>query len=460
LREFFSELSLLRGWLPSALQVLALLLAVTAVDWRRRGWCKRALPAALIAAAAVTGLSYWYIGSIGVAGDPAPASLWLWIAMSGLTAAVLLLGWPGARWWRRGVAVLSVPLCVLCATVALNMWVGYFPTVLSAWNQLTSGPLPDQIDRLRVTAMQIEGTKPTKGVVVPVNIDADASHFAHRQELVYLPPAWFSSNPPPKLPTIMMISSAFNTPADWLRAGNAFDTIDDFAAHHHGFAPALVFVDPTGSFDNDTECVNGSRGNAADHLTKDVVPFMVSNFGVSADRASWGVAGWSMGGTCAVDLTVMHPDMFSAFVDIAGDIRPNVGPTDQSIARLFGGDAATWAEFDPINVITRHGRYTGVSGWFDIPAPPGAHSVAQAANPTLDSLSSANPEGQDAAANSLCDIAGVNGVTCAVVTQPGKHDWPFAAQAFTAALPWLAATLGSPYAEPVQLPQRSSGESH
>jgi len=71
------------------------------------------------------------------------------------------------------------------------------------------------------------------------------------------------------------------------RAGGAFDTIDQFAVQHHGLAPALVFVDATGSFDNDTECVNGSRGNAADHLTKDVAPFMVSNFGASADRAHW-----------------------------------------------------------------------------------------------------------------------------------------------------------------------------
>lgn len=36
-------------------------------------------------------------------------------------------------------------------------------------------------------------------------------------------------------------------------------------------------------------------------------PYMVSAFGVSPDRANWGIAGWSMGGTCAVDLTVMHP---------------------------------------------------------------------------------------------------------------------------------------------------------
>ena len=47
-----------------------------------------------------------------------------------------------------------------------------------------------------------------------------------------------------------------------------------------------------------------------------------------------------MGGTCAVDLTVMHPDMFSAFEDIAGDSRPNSGTKEQTIDRLFGGNAA------------------------------------------------------------------------------------------------------------------------
>jgi S-formylglutathione hydrolase FrmB len=463
LPTFIEQASLLHGWLPPVVQGSALVVAIGAIGLRRRLWRTWALPVALGVAAVVTAVSFWYITSLGVAGDPAPASLWLWIAMTGLAAAVLVLGWPGARWWRRGLALLSVPLCVLCATLAVNGWVGYFPTVLAAWNQLTSGPLPDQIDRLRVTEMQVAGTKPTRGVVVPVNISADASHFPHRQELVYLPPAWFGSNPPPRLPTVMMISSAFNTPADWLRAGGAFDTIDDFAARHHGFAPVLVFVDPTGSFDNDTECVNGIRGNAADHLTKDVVPFVVSNFGVSAERANWGVAGWSMGGTCAVDLAVMHPDMFSAFVDIAGDRSPNVGPKDQSVARLFGGNAADWAAFDPSTVMNRHGPYTGVSGWFDIASSSGAREVAQTANAAPVSTSSdpsANPEGQDAAANSLCDVAAANGIRCAVVTQPGKHDWPFAAQAFGASLPWLASTLGTPDVEAVQLPQRGGEPPH
>ena len=461
--QFFGRLSLLHGWFPPTVQGLTLLVLILAIQWRARRWLKRVLPVALIAAAAVTALSYWYITSLGVAGDPAPTTLWLWIAMSGLAAAVLLVGWQGIRWWRRGLAVLSIPLCVLCAGMALNGWVGYFPTAVAAWNQLTSVPLPDQIDRLRVTEMQVAGTKPSKGVVVPVDIDDNASHFRHRRELVYLPPAWFNSNPPPRLPAVMMISSAFNTPADWLGPGGAFTTIDNFAAAHHGFSPVLVFVDPTGSFDNDTECVNGSRGNAADHLAKDVVPFMVSNFGVSADRANWGVAGWSMGGTCAVDLAVMHPEMFSAFVDIAGDRSPNVGPKDQTVAKLFGGNRTAWAAFDPLTVIARHGRYTGLSGWFDVPGSSEPRNVAEEANPAASAPSTdpaANPEGQDAAANALCAAGTANGITCAVVSQPGKHDWPFAAQAFAAALPWLASALGTPEAAPVQLPQRGGGEPH
>ena len=66
----------------------------------------------------------------------------------------------------------------------------------------------------------------------------------------------------------MMIGGEFNTPADWLRAGDAVTTIDKFAAAHGGNAPVFVFVDAGGTFNNDTECVNGPRGNSADHLTR------------------------------------------------------------------------------------------------------------------------------------------------------------------------------------------------
>ncbi|OOK66653.1 conserved membrane domain protein [Mycobacterium kansasii] len=36
--------------------------------------------------------------------------------------------------------------------------------------------------------------------------------------------------------------------------------------------------------------------------------------------------------------------------------------------------------------------------------------------------------------------------------QPGKHDWPFADQAFVRALPWLAGQLDTPQAPRISLP--------
>jgi S-formylglutathione hydrolase FrmB len=437
----------MHGWIPITAQVVAGLVLVAAIGWRNRRWRLVWLPWAALVGVALAVAAYWYIASEGMSDEtnPAPYSLWIWIGLSGVAAGVLIAGWRGARWWRRGVSTFALPMCLLCSALALNLWVGYFPTVQTAWNQLTSGPLPDQTDTVTVTAMQKLHSIPAKGTVVPVSIPNMASGFKHRGELVYLPPAWYASDPPPPLPTVMMIGGEFNTPADWMRAGNAVNTIDDFAAAHGGNAPVFVFVDSGGAFNNDTECVNGARGNAADHLTKDVVPFMVSNYRVSPNRANWGVVGWSMGGTCAVDLTVMHPDLFSAFEDIAGDLTPNSGNKAQTIARLFGGNAAAYAAFDPTTVITHHGPYAGVAGWFDINGTASSsHNVVKNA--------AANPNDQTAAANSLCATGGAVGIKCAVVTQPGKHDWPFAARAFAAGLPWLAGQLGTPGLSALPLP--------
>jgi S-formylglutathione hydrolase FrmB len=447
---FDNHTSLMHGWVPGVVQAASVALLLVAVGWRSRRWRVVSLPLAAVLGGSLAAWSHWYIDNRGLADDPAPQPLWWWIAVTGAAAAVAVLGWRNARWWRRGASLLAVPLCLLSAALTLNLWVGYLPTVQTAWDQLTAGPLPYQTDAASVSAMAASGIAPAHGSVVPVTIPDDASHFKHRGELVYLPPAWFSSPPTAHLPTVMMIGGEFNTPADWLRAGNAVKTIDDLAATHGGNAPVFVFVDSGGAFNNDTECVNGSRGNAADHLTKDVVPYMVSKFGVSPEADHWGIVGWSMGGTCALDLTVMHPELFSSFVDISGNMGPEAGTKAQTIARLFGGSRTAWDAFDPATVIARHGHYTGVSGWFDISssnAPKHHRSL------TVTDAGDAGLSGQDVirnfndqtvAAESLCELGRANGIDCAILAHPGRHDWPFASNALAAALPWLAGRLGTP----------------
>ncbi|TMS50054.1 esterase family protein [Mycobacterium sp. DBP42] len=441
---FTHHLSLMHGWVPTSIQVITAGVLSAAVGWRTRRWALIWLPLAAAVGGVLVAGTRWYIESEGLAGNPAPRSLWVWIALTGVAVVVLLAGWRGSRWWRRGTAVMAVPMSLLCTALALNLWVGYFPWVQTAWNQLTAGPLPDQTDQVTVAAMQRQGTIPAKGSVIPVEIPNTASGFRHRGEYVYLPPAWFAANPAPQLPTVMMIGGEFNTPADWMRAGNVIKTMDEFAAAHHGYAPVLVFADPGGTFNNDTECVNGKRGNSADHLTKDVVPYLNNHYGVNPGAAGWGIVGWSMGGTCAVDLAVMHPELFSAFVDIAGDIGPNSGTKAQTIDRLFGGNVAAWDTFDPSTAINRHGQYQQMAGWFDVNDASTAGRPAGRAND------------QAKAASALCALGSKHGIACAVVTQQGTHDWPFASHAFSAALPWLAGAIGTPQVPAIGLPQSST----
>ncbi|MCW2629069.1 MAG: putative esterase [Mycobacterium sp.] len=435
------------------MQAVAAVVLVVAIGWRSRRWRLVWLPVAIVVGLILAMWTHWYVASQGLAGDPAPSSLWVWVGLTGLALAVAVLGWRGSRWRRRTASLLAVPLCLLSAGVALNLWVGYFPSVQAAWNELTAGPLPDETDLATVMAMRGNGV-PGHGALVPVTIPDDASHFKHRTELVYLPPAWFASGPAPKLPVVVMIAGEFNTPSDWPRTGNAIATIDNFAASHGGNAPVFVFVDVGGSFNNDTECVNGPRGNVADHLTKDVPPYVTSTFGVNS--ANWGVLGWSMGGTCAVDLTVTHPELFSTFVDIAGDMGPNAGTKEQTIARIYGNDAAALATFDPTTVITKHGPYQGVSGWYAISSDAPTQRKGGYGNPNAVGLggqdAAGNPGDQTDAANLLCPLGRANGISCAVIATPGKHDWPFAMDVLTSSLPWLAGQIGTPGVPRVPLP--------
>jgi S-formylglutathione hydrolase FrmB len=432
----FGATSMLDGWLPLTMESGAAVLLALAIGMRSRRWWVRWMPIVIAAAIITILLVRWYVASEGLAGDPAPLLFWVWCGLTAAAVAVAALGWRSARWWRRIVSLVSIPMCLLSVVLLLNIWVGYARTTQSAWNFISGGSPPNEADLSTVKAMAGNGTVPHKGRIVPVAISSERSGFRHRGELVYLPPAWFTSVPPPQLPVVMMIGGEFGTSADWLWAGGAQETADEFAAAHGGIAPVLVFVDKGGAFNKDTECVNGSRGNAADHLVKDVVPYVISTFGVSADASNWGIVGWSMGGTCAVDLTVMHPDLFSTFVDIDGDIGPSAGTVEQTIDRLFDGDQEAWASFDPTTVMTRHGDYTGVTGVFGVEGQ----------------LASDSPDSHTAAAYALAKTASDNGIACSMLEVSGKHDWSVGAAAFGQTLPWLASALRTPGLGPVPLP--------
>jgi S-formylglutathione hydrolase FrmB len=441
--------SLVSGWLPIAIQLLASAVLVAAIGWRSRRWRLHWLPISGLVGVAIAAAAYGYVDYQGWGHGP-PWTMWAWIAAAGLAGAVVVLGWPSARWWRRALSVLAVPLAVMGAATALNVSLRYLPTVRTAWALATGAQPPDLVDEAQLAAMVHDGARPTRGTLVSITTPADQSGFTHRKELVYLPPAWFASSPPPPLPAVMMMGGGMGNPGDWIwdgGGGDALHTLDDFALKHRGVAPVVVFPDTSGTFTNDTECVNGLRGDAADHLTKEVVPYTISHFGVSPDPANWGLVGWSTGGTCALTLTVMHPELFGAFVDLDGQLGPNAGSKDQTVARLFGGDMNAWTAFDPRSVVQAHGPYPGMSAWIGVSSqtatvyrPGGSDPVVGHSADDWDTTS----EDHVSIANKLCVFLSGYEIECAVSSYSGSHDFESAGNGFAAALPWLAGKLEAP----------------
>jgi S-formylglutathione hydrolase FrmB len=450
------NLSLTNGLIPIALQLLTLVAIVVAIGrGRSRGWMRRWLLAAVLVGVGLAAAARLYVREQGWSAEAISFGTVFWTAMLGFTATVLIAGWRGSVWWRRLVVVLSVVMVVVCGFAALNTATGYFPTVRAAWLRVTHTEPEQWIDEAQLAALQQTGEVPTRGTVVRVNIPADASGFAHRTETVYLPPAWFAGNPPPQLPAVIMMGGEFNHPNDWFQSTEALKTLDEFAALHHGNAPIVVFPDTSGKFNNDTECVDGVRGNAGSHLTKDVVPYMISRFGVSPKAENWGLAGWSSGATCSLTTAVRNPDMFSAIVWLDGTLGPNAGTKDQTVARLFGGDEAAWETFDPKTIITRHGPYDGMAAWLGVAEnTPTVHRDAGTTPPSEDAIADWDTFSEEHAANAnkLCALLSGYNVECSVVGYKGVHSFESAGAAFAAALPWLAGTLGTPGVRPRALP--------
>ena len=420
-------ISLLHGMLVPAIEVAAGTAMVVAVRWRDS---RRSMRWLVIGGAAGTGTAvavYWTLAHQGLLPDDAPWSLWVWITLTVCAVVVAVTGWTRLRWGRRAAALLAAVLAVLCIGLSVNQWSGFYPSTGRAWQGLTGQALTNEAPLWSLTALR--NIPEPDGKIIPIRIPSSVSHFRHRTEYAYLPPTWFVGPAPPTLPVVVMIGGVITTPEDWVRSGGAVSSVQNFAATHHGQSPILVFIDPTGGLTNDTECVNGTHGNVDTHITQEVRPFVISSFGAASDPARWSVAGWSMGGTCAVDLTVEHPDLFHTFVDISGDPGPNIGGRNHTITALYGGHADQWSRFDPATAMNRHGHYENLAGWF------------QAEGHRMRDHQLTSP--QVRAAQTLDTVAHANNITTVFRAQPGKHTWSFAANAFAQSLPWLNARLFS-----------------
>jgi S-formylglutathione hydrolase FrmB len=262
------------------------------------------------------------------------------------------------------------------------------------------------------------------GVVSTITIPGTVSGFSARTAYVWVPPAFFVT-PRPPLPVVVMLAGVPGQPDNMIRAAGATAAADRYAAAHSGRAPILVFPDPNGSFTGDTECVDGPRGNAETYLTFDVPHYVESAISSAAGPRHWGIAGYSEGGTCAMDLALAHPDVYGTFVDISGDAFPNLGTRGdakaRAIAGLYGGQPALFDAHDPTWLAARP-QDRGVAGWFE--------------DGTADHRKAAVGAALDATLRA-------DGLESHLVSAPGGHDFTMATHAVADSFDWLAQRVGT-----------------
>jgi S-formylglutathione hydrolase FrmB len=167
--------------------------------------------------------------------------------------------------------------------------------------------------------------------------------------------------------------------------------------------------------------VDGPQGNAYDYLTEDVPAWIESHLGLHPGPGTWGVVGYSEGGTCALELSMDDPSLYGSFLDISGELAPNLGPAAITYRDLFGYSQSAYRSFEPSVVLPTH-RYHGVEGWF--------------ATGTADHDSTKF-------SNILNGLAANAGMSGHLYSAAGGHTWVFARNTFAHLFPILASEMDS-----------------
>jgi enterochelin esterase-like enzyme len=280
------------------------------------------------------------------------------------------------------VAVAAAVTALLAGTLGVNADFGQYTTIGSLADASVAPPLP--ADVLAVQGAKAPGAAspasgtarslwknavavgmPSHGLVGSVTIPATVSHFAARGAYVYLPPAALVPHPV-ALPVLIMLSGQPGSPSNVISSGQIAQVFDAFAAAHGGLAPIVVAPDQLGAPTRNPMCVDGQLGASASYLTVDVPNWIRSHLTVETSPDAWAIGGFSQGGTCSIQLGAAHPELFSAIVDISGQLAPKNGGLTQTIALGFGGDSAAYRASLPEAVLAANAPYRRMVAVFGV----------------------------------------------------------------------------------------------
>lgn len=322
-----------------------------------------------VLAAIAGGLLGWFLvwllddveNVFGVALTPV-TTMWAALGLAGVGLALANLF--HSRWWRKVLAVVSIPVFLLAAAAGINVDFGAYRDLDDALGVIPYHALDLHSEHGEVVdagtdyaATTSVDDPPAKGEIGKVRIPATRSHFPAREAVVYLPPIALTADPP-VLPVLYAFSGQPGAPADVFTAGRIGDVMNAFAAAHHGYAPIVVAADQLGGPGRNPMCVDSrDGGDSATYLLQDVRDWVSSHFRVSSDPAAWSVAGYSQGATCAVQFATGHPELFGSALASSSELGPTLGDRATTIATGFGGSASAYGRAQPAAMMAAHAPY-------------------------------------------------------------------------------------------------------
>lgn len=412
-----------RGPVASVVGLAGIGIVVGVAGRPTRWWATWGVGIALASTVVVASANWWILESGLVSAHYPPVFLfWAWLG-------VWAIGVGLTGWWSGGAAirvtrVLAAPMAVLAAFLVINAHYGYWPTMgvllgRPVAGQVSAPVVYKEIQQRSASQKFVETNAkarlPRTGLYGPIAIPADPVYFAARSAWVWLPPAYFRS-PDRQLPVLIMLTGVPGDAQDWVTAGQVVSLANSWAYAHDGVAPVMVFLNENGRGDHDTECVNGPQGAAESYLAVDLPAWIEHTLGIRPNPSTWGVIGFSEGGTCAIGLAIENPQVFGTFVDIGGDMAPNLGRPAATLKHLYGGSAVEARAFDPSSILATH-RYRHLDGWFAAGSADHAGLVA---------------------ARALAVLAADAGITVHTYQGSGDHTWAFARRSLTKIYPTLA----------------------
>lgn len=208
---------------------------------------------------------------------------------------------------------------------------GIYTTVGAVRGGLVQPAGPQGLDRVKGIP---RGPAAEVGRVESVEIVGRRSR-AVNPAFVYLPPQYFQKQfHRQRFPVMVAISGYPGGIMNLAQYLQVPQTADRLLRADKIQPTVIVMVRPTIAPPRDTECVDVPGGPKAEtFFTKDLPEALKRSYRVGHDPSAWGALGYSSGGTCALQLTLRHPGVYTSAAALSADYR--IGD-DLTTGSLFG----------------------------------------------------------------------------------------------------------------------------